>query len=415
MRVCLFEDATVEFLEPLNRMRPTFELRAGAVPLRQRQQRHFAAFELGAIVRPYLAELTRAMHPGMPVNDGDWLAREATVLVNARWLPAAAAGPPDRTPHVGLQDRETAYIVLPADQMHDVDIASIDQRIRRWSEELPTRPCDGVWVRYPWDLINQLERAMVEDSTSVVHGANWHTAGPDSAVAGPPERVHVHSSAVIEPYVVLDSTRGPIVIDENAMVQAFTRIEGPAYIGSGSIILGAKIRQSSIGTMCRIGGEVEASIIHGYSNKYHDGFLGHSYVGEWVNLGAGTQTSDLRNDYGPVKLTVNGQRVDSGQSKVGSFIGDHTKTGLGTLFNTGTVVGPFCNLLPSGELMPRTVPAFSLYSRGKIAERDDWRQLLTTTARVMQRRGQDLSDTYKHLINAVFERTRIQRAVLKER
>ena len=110
---------------------------------------------------------------------------------------------------------------------------------------------------------------------------------------------------------------------------------------------GGKIRAgTTLGPDCRIGGEVEASIVQGHSNKYHDGFLGHAYVGEWVNLGAGTQNSDLRNDYGEVTVTVNGRLVRTGQTKVGCFLGDHTKTGLGTLLNTGTSVGVFCNLLP---------------------------------------------------------------------
>src|SRR5205085_8278996 len=110
----------------------------------------------------------------------------------------------------------------------------------------------------------------------------------------------IDPTARLDPMVVVDTTGGPVVIDAEVVVHAFSRLEGPCYVGPGCQVLGAKVRAgTSLGPGCRVGGEVDASIILGRSNKYHDGFLGHSYVGEWVNLGAGTHTSDLRNDYGP--------------------------------------------------------------------------------------------------------------------
>src|SRR5262249_29479472 len=156
-------------------------------------------------------------------------------------------------------------------------------------------------------------------------------------------------------------------------------------------VLGAKVRAgTTLGSNCRVGGEVEASIVHGHSNKYHDGFLGHSYVGEWVNLGAGTSNSDLRNEYGEVNVTVNGRPVATALNKVGCFIGDHAKTGLGTLLNTGSNFGIFANLLPAGTLLPRYVPAFASWWNGTLADRDDFAQRMRTAATVMQRRGQTL-------------------------
>src|SRR5262249_705025 len=149
------------------------------------------------------------------------------------------------------------------------------------------------------------------------------------------------------------------------------------YVGPRTHILGAKIRKgTTLGPNCRIGGEVEASIIQGNTNKYHDGFLGHSYVGEWVNLGAGTQTSDLRNDYADVHVTVAGERVATGLNKVGCFIGDHTKTGLGVLLNTGTTVGVFCNLLPAGRLLPKCIPSFCSCWKGALRETSELARLI---------------------------------------
>src|SRR5205823_12729762 len=172
----------------------------------------------------------------------------------------------------------------------------------------------------------------------------------------------------------------------------------PCWVGPGTHVLGAKVRAgTSLGPGCRVGGEVEASIVHGHSNKYHDGFLGHSYVGEWVNLGAGTSNSDLRNDYGEVTVVVNGRRVPTGSPKVGCFLGDHAKTGLGTLLNTGTNAGVFCNLLPSGRLLPKYVPSFASWWNGRLEDCADFDALLRTAAEVMRRRGCELTDAHETL------------------
>jgi UDP-N-acetylglucosamine diphosphorylase/glucosamine-1-phosphate N-acetyltransferase len=210
--------------------------------------------------------------------------------------------------------------------------------------------------------------------------------------------------------VVADTTCGPITIGPDAAVTAFSRLEGPCYIGSGTHILGAKIRAgSTIGPNCRIGGEVEASIILGNTNKYHEGFLGHSYVGEWVNFGAGTQNSDLRNDYGEVQVFVQGQLTATGRNKVGCFIGDHTKTGLGTLLNTGTSVGVFCNLLPTGHLLPRYFPSFCTFWNGAVTENTELAGLLRTAGEVMRRRDATLTDAHAALFRAILDATSPER------
>ena len=153
-------------------------------------------------------------------------------------------------------------------------------------------------------------------------------------------------------------------------VHPFTRIEGPCYIGPKCILLGAKCREGmSIGPMCRVGGEVEESIIQGYSNKYHDGFLGHAYVGEWVNLGALTTNSDLKNDYSSVSVVLDGKApIDTGSTKVGSIIGDHTKTSIGTLLNTGSFVGAMALLLATGKPLPKHIPSFAWFIEGVVSK-----------------------------------------------
>jgi UDP-N-acetylglucosamine diphosphorylase / glucose-1-phosphate thymidylyltransferase / UDP-N-acetylgalactosamine diphosphorylase / glucosamine-1-phosphate N-acetyltransferase / galactosamine-1-phosphate N-acetyltransferase len=235
-------------------------------------------------------------------------------------------------------------------------------------------------------------------------------------VEGPATQFVVAPGATVEPFVFADTRGGPVLIDEGAIVHSFTRLEGPCYVGRGSWLLGAKLRAgSTIGPCSRIGGEVEASIVQGYCNKYHDGFLGHSYLGEWVNLAAATQTSDLRNDYGVVHIGVDGQQHSTGHTKVGSFIGDHTKTGIGALLNTGTVIGAFASVLPSGTLLPRVIPSFCQVRYGQLQDLWDLRNVLTTADGVMQRRGRAMTEAHKDFYYGLFEATMEHRhAILHE-
>jgi len=194
---------------------------------------------------------------------------------------------------------------------------------------------------YTWDLVLANPKQLVEDFKAAGRSGIHGVVEQPNAIRGSAQDVYVAPGALVHPMVVLDAAEGPIYIDEGAQIHPYTRIEGPSYIGKKTILLGAKCREgNTIGPVCRVGGEVEESIIHGYSNKYHDGFLGHAYVGEWVNLGALTTNSDLKNDYSHVEVTLeDGRPVNTGSTKVGSLIGDHTKTSIGTLLNTGANVG----------------------------------------------------------------------------
>ncbi len=414
MRVCVFEDQGARHLEPLSLTRPAFDLRCGALTLLERQARAFAADELGALIRPALADLCRLAHPDLAINDLLWQAG-TTVLVNARWLAPPLPLADRTTPRVGLVGDEVAYVVLPSSALPDCTPETVDEWVADCKDTLPRAQAGGVMIRYLWDLVEQNPRALCADLAwfRARHGAGARPA--NLAVVGPADAVVVHPDAAIDPFVVADTRGGPVLIDRGAVVHSFSRLEGPSYVGPQSWILGAKLRGGTLGPCCRVGGEVEASILQGHSNKYHDGFLGHSYLGEWVNLGAGTQVSDLRNDYGPVKVTVNGERVATGLTKVGSFIGDHTKTGLNALLNTGTTAGVFCNLLPSGSLLPQVIPSFCTYGHAQLQECWDLRQLFTTAATAMRRRGQELTAAHNEFFFGLYDRTAaLRRQVIRD-
>ena len=215
---------------------------------------------------------------------------------------------------------------------------------------LPQAEAGGMLINFPWDLVENNPHALADDLRWPARDNKAHTG---MEVIGPRDRLVVDPSVTIEPFVVADTRKGPVIVDRGVVIQSFSRVEGPCYVGPESSIHGAKVRGGTIGPRCHIGGEVEASIIQGHSNKYHDGFLGHSYVGEWVNLAAGTQTSDLRNDYGPIRVSVGGLKVPTGQTKIGSFIGDHTKTGLNTLLNCGSAIGASATCCQPGPICLR--------------------------------------------------------------
>ena len=405
MRICVFEDAGVAGLEPLTLTRPAFDLRCGARALLERQAEYFAADHVAAWVRPPLADLCRLEHPDMPVNEAARPGRGPTVYVNARWLPPAGAGVVDG-PMVGLVGDEAAYAVVRDGEANPEDLPWL---LNEWKRSLPRREAGGVLMAYPWDLVEHNGTALLQDFAAWDAGRGRAPLPPGVVVIGPAEHVRIDPAACVEPLAVVDAVKGPVLIDRDAQVQAFSRLEGPCYVGPGSHIMGAKLRGGTVGPHCRVGGEVEASILHGYANKAHDGFLGHSYVGEWVNLGAGTQVSDLRTDYAPVQFRLGGRAVDSGLMKVGAFLGDHAKTSINALINTGTVAGPFCQLLPSATLAPRVVPPFCRFGHGRLQERTDLRELFATAAVVMRRRGRTWTETHAEFFLSLYERTEAER------
>ena len=231
---------------------------------------------------------------------------------------------------------------LPAKNLAEL-LAAVKQTLPVSPERLPT------W-NYIWELLLANPEQITRDFAAAGRQGIEGRVEQPSALRGSAGEVYVAPGAVVHPLAAIDAERGPVYLDEGVQVHPFTRIEGPCYVGPHSILLGAKCREgNSIGPMCRIGGEVEESIIQGYSNKYHDGFLGHAYVGQWVNLGALTTNSDLKNDYSDVKITLDGHtQLSTASTKVGALIGDHTKTSIGTLLNTGTCVGAMTLLVPSG-------------------------------------------------------------------
>jgi UDP-N-acetylglucosamine diphosphorylase/glucosamine-1-phosphate N-acetyltransferase len=234
--------------------------------------------------------------------------------------------------------------------------------------------------------------------------------GPQVVVLGSASDVYVDSAATIDPFVVLDARKGPIWVEAGAHIGSFTQLEGPCYVGLRSQLLRAQVRAATtIGPECRVGGEVEGSILHGYVNKYHLGFLGHAYACPWVNIGALATNSDLKSDYSPVHVPLWGEPIGTGLTKVGCFLGDHTKVAIGSLFNTGASVGVMCLVLPDGELLPKHLPSFSRLWHGKLASECDLDRTLHAARIAMGRRNCELTAAQERAIRNLYLTTQEER------
>tara|TARA_A100001015_G_scaffold313493_1_gene420843 strand:- start:5660 stop:6922 length:1263 start_codon:yes stop_codon:yes gene_type:complete len=211
--------------------------------------------------------------------------------------------------------------------------------------------------------------------------------------------VYINANSTIEDFVLINAEKGPVFIDNDVYIESNTRIEGPVYIGSHTKILGGRISNSSIGKHCKIGGEVNNCVFQGYSNKAHDGFLGHSHVGKWVNLGANTTTSNLKNNYSKIKILSNNQTFKTPQQFLGSFIGDHVKTSINTSINTGTIIH-MGSTLTKKDITTKEIPAFT-WGNPEDKEKQDIEKFIKTTKTIMKRRNIDLTqneiDLYKYL------------------
>ena len=404
MRLCTFEDAHVGGLDPLALARPAFDLRCGLNTLLEKQVRALRPTTVGAFVRPQLARLTGLVHPLLTVNESAWLLAGPVVLVNARWLPPPRFQLPAHGPFVATVDDEVAYAVLAPDDLADANPHNLDECLTRWRTRLYTRPALGRLASRLWDLVDWNGDEIAADFAHLRRGeidGRPATLG----LIGPSDALWVHETARVDPFVIADTSNGPVVIDRDAVITSFTRLEGPCHVGPRTQVFAANVRAgTSLGPNCRVGGELSASILLGNINKSHEGYLGHSYVGEWVNLGAGTHVSDLRNDYADVRVTLNGRAVDTGRMKAGTYIGDHVKAAVGCKLNAGSVVGPFAQLLPCGTLLPKNVPGFCTVDHGRVIDCLDPQPLFDAAGRVTGRRGEEFGDAHRAVFKGLYDR-----------
>ncbi len=401
MQVILYEDAGVKWFGPLTLLRPAFDLRCGSLLLREKLEVRRPGWAVNLLPRRELAPLVSERYPGRgidDVQDGNALLLSARVIVTDELLAAVGEETGDVILTSGgkpvgalLRGGAAERVRLVRDANGDLDALGIPL-----TRELPARV-----ACYPWELVRLTAEEIKADAAVSGRLGTMEGEVHPSVQLVEPARISIGEGSTLGPGVVVDASSGPVIVDASVEVMANAVILGPAFVGAGSCIkVGARIYAgTSIGEMCKVGGEVEGSVFHSFTNKQHEGFLGHAYLGSWVNIGAATDNSDLKNNYSAVRVELNGEIIDTGSTFVGATMGDHTKTAIGTKLNTGTMIGVFCNVLSNG-FAPKSIRSFSWGTGDGFVEHDIERAIATARL-VMARRNVDLTKAEETVIREV--------------
>jgi UDP-N-acetylglucosamine diphosphorylase/glucosamine-1-phosphate N-acetyltransferase len=398
MNIVLFEDEKYKDLLPLVYFRPVWELRCGIQTLAEKIIHLFSDYKINFLSRKYLQDYYLSKeYVFTPDKNTEYL------FINGRVLFKEG----DRKLLLDL-DFETAIVSsgnlvsfkITGNKFNEL-IENDLPDTRKILNKFKSLEASVDLINYPWDLIDRNGTEIGRDFKKL--GENSTSEGkiyPGAHLLNP-ESIYVGKNAQVLPGVVLDAESGPIWIDENVKIMSNAVIEGPVAIGKSSLVkIGAKIYENtSVGPVCKVGGEVEETIIQEYSNKQHDGFLGHSYLGAWINIGADTNNSDLKNNYGEISVFLNDRNVETGKRFLGLIMGDHSKTAINTMFNTGTVVGVSSNIFGAG-FPPKFIPSFSWGGNGGIREYD-FGKAIEVAEIVMNRRKVPFTNKTKQLFQAV--------------
>lgn len=370
---------------PFAGIRPIAELRAGIWRVRERWEAAIGN-DASAILGTHAAGFIEGDEP--PIQPPTSI--EGPAIVAAAWF--APTGVPI-SPGAGTRrlihgEETVGWVVAPGERWDGPHARGASLEV------------EGLLLHGTYDLLTALEHLLPADCADFL-AAPSDGVPEGSLVLGNPSQV-ICLGATVEPGVVFDVRQGAVVVDQGAEIRNGSRLEGPMYVGPATRVLGGSLRNSVFGPECRVRGEIAASVFLGYANKSHDGFVGHSVLGHWVNLGAGTITSNLKNTYGPVRLEVEGVRIETGRLNVGSLIGDHAKTAIGTLLATGTVISAGANVF-GPPTPPKYVPPFAWGCSGSERMTEDG--FLRVAERVMLRRNIPFSTERRESLRLTYGRS----------
>ncbi len=362
MQICIFEDEKYSNFYPLSYTRPVYELVCGINTLREKITRASSGVKVSLHCRQYLEATLKYQYPDVDINI---INDNSCLFINGRVLASeylAEIVLEDTEDCIYKSGGEIAAIKLSKENLTKIKNNIIDTLNFESFSELPVKTVNLKLYNYSWEMISDNGSEIIKDAEAVTNDNTAFTNQKDfegvSLINA--DKIFIKKNATIKPGVVIDATNGAVYIDENVFVYPNAVIEGPVYIGKDSKIkIGAAIYENvSIGSNCKIGGEIEDAIILPYTSKQHAGFIGHSYLGSWVNLGADTNCSDLKNNYSTVKVKLNGTIIDTGMQFLGVIIGDHSKSSINTMFNTGTIIGVSSNIFGTG-FPEKHIPSFS--------------------------------------------------------
>lgn len=391
MNIILFDEPSIrQNLLPLTFTRPVAEIRIGILTIAQKWQQ-YAGASVSCLTQPYLQSKYEAMHS------------TENFYVHGALLPTAELVTEIRSLKLG----EALYsgdmlLALNGDSLN----LNALQDLTIYTSKCRSSLAEAVLVREVWDIFAMNGDQIRSDFKLITEGRQSQPVNDKYTAVYGEENIFIEEGARIRA-AVLNAEDGPIYIGKNAQVQEGALIRGPFALCEGSqISMGGKMRgDTTIGPFSKVGGEVSNSVVFGYSSKGHDGYLGNSVLGEWCNLGADTNTSNLKNNYADVKVWnyAEGGFKSSGRQFCGLIMGDHSKCGITTMFNTGTVVGVSANIFGPGY--PRNfIPSFSWGGNAGF-ETYQLHKAFEVAGKVMERRHLKFDETEKAILTAVFAQT----------
>lgn len=443
MRLFLFEDQRHTSFFPLTLTRPVWDLRVGFLTLAEKWALEFSGVEIHGEIRDSLSGVfdSKVYTPSAVSTS------KIEIRVNSRYLPTDSlaralklwAENPNQITEFLHEDKGEKILVAKAipDGYGEHIASNVTNDHSKGSIQASQVFLEDVHsIHYPWDLLS-MNGEEIQNDVKRLKRNGWHNQGRmivdengtsnadevngfvefssgiqpgfhSNAFVDEPAALFMHPSAIVEPGVTIQTTEGPVVIGEGALIMAGSHLKGPLAISEGAIVkMGALLyKNSTIGPYSKVGGEVSNCIFHSYSNKAHHGYAGNSIFGQWVNLGAGTTTSNLRGNYGEVRVRdwVSGEELKTGRQFLGSIMGDHVKTGINTILNTGTIVGPSSMIFGAG-FAPKWIHSFSwINSDTGEVELYDVEKSLIDMHRMMSRRDVKLTDSYADMMRGISKR-----------
>lgn len=402
-QLILFDDVTARAWEPFALTRPVGELLFGVCTLRERAERALAASCVAHIGPEHLVGFEESGAPPVVAGTEGLDSSSDRLFLLSRFLPDWGAAETLRLREGAVATAQGDSIGWFAPAGASAPAEDFLLHPEGFAAE-PTNRLPGSVLTRVWELISRNPDRITADVRALYDRPRRANLPEGVFVAGDHPLV-LDSTATIEPCTFFDTSGGPILIEREARVRAFTRLAGPAYIGPGALVLGGSLTAVSIGPMSRIRGEFAESVCVGFVNKQHDGHIGHAYLGRWVNLGAETTNSDLKNNYGTIRLWTPDQgEVDTGEIKLGCLIGDHVKTGIGVLLTTGAVIGAGSNLWGS-QIPPKFVPPFSWGTDSELTE-FHLDKFLQVAERAMSRRNVEMTERMREQLGRAWKKGR---------
>lgn len=399
MNICIFEDEKFNYFYPLSLSRPVYQLKCGIYTLSEKIKFVFPKARIFFHCREYLRPILRR-------NDLK-VIRNTKQLKNCLFVNGRIIADNTLTKKINISKIDTLYyfnneLVAAYLSRDNLKIVNLNDNFSLKKNQLKKIKIKIKIVDYIWDLIHFNYEELISDSIKYKLGDINGIIYSNVSLVNK-KNIFIGKGSKIKSGVVIDAEQGPVIIEKNCELMPNSVIIGPVFIGEKcKIKAGAKIYGgTTIGQVSKIGGEVEETIFQEYTNKQHDGFLGHSYIGSWCNLGASTVNSDLKNNYSLVEVILDNKKINTGQTFVGLFMGDHSKTGVNTMFNTGSVVGFSSNVFGGGYL-PKFIPSFSWLDNQKTNENYRISEAIKVAKKVMIRRNIKFSNFEKELFKKIY-------------